>query len=320
MEKKFYLCKKCGNVVFKAVDSGIVPFCCGQEMTELVAKTTDMASEKHVPVVTQVDDCKMRVEVGSIAHPMTTEHHICFIYLETTDGGMFKWLNGNELPTATFPCKKEEFVAAYEYCNLHGLWMGNVISKPKDCGAMKGKKHLTFAFFCSLFSFFACQQVPQSYDNTPVSDLDLKRYMGVWYEIARYDHRFERDIDNTKALYALNEKGTVDVLNSGWKNGALKETKGWAKQPNASQNPGLLRVSFFRPFYSDYRVLMVGRDYDYAMVGSKSMNYLWFLSRTPQLPDSKRQTLMLEAEKRGYDIGRLHWIDQTANLKKAQRK
>ena len=117
---KFYKCSHCGNVIGKVVDSGVPVVCCGQKMEELVANTVDASQEKHVPVVTRIDDCTIKVEVGSVAHPMLPEHHIAFIYVETGNGGMRMGLK--EKPEATFCVCNDKPVAVYEYCNLHGLW------------------------------------------------------------------------------------------------------------------------------------------------------------------------------------------------------
>lgn len=317
MEKKFYLCKKCGNVALKVVDSGVTPSCCDQEMVELVAKTTDVASEKHVPVVTRVNDCTVRVVVGSIPHPMSQEHHICFIYLETTCGDQIKWLTTDKPAEATFCCGNDEFVAAYEYCNLHGLWKAtNIMNQPTDadtekkCNSVHGHiLNFLFSFLAMSLMLVSCKSSDKSFDNTPVADFKLQQYMGDWYEIARFDHSFEDGISNAKATYTMDD-GFVRIKNSGWKKEHFRVSLGRAKQPEPTANPGLLRVSFFRPFYSDYRVLMIGPKYDYALVGSNSKKYLWLLSRTPILNRDNTQTLLHEAQKRGYSIDDLLWIDQ----------
>ena len=119
---KFYKCNHCGNVIGKVVDSKVPVVCCGEKMEELVANTVDASAEKHVPVVTKVDDCTIKVEVGSVPHPMTPEHHISFIYVETENGGQRKALKPGRDPGATFCVGDEKVVAVYEYCNLHGLW------------------------------------------------------------------------------------------------------------------------------------------------------------------------------------------------------
>ena len=120
MTTKFFKCDHCGNVIVKQVDSGVPVVCCGKQMTELIPNTVDAAQEKHVPVVTRIDDCKIKVEVGSVPHPMTPEHHIAFIYVETEHGGMR--IDLTDKPEAVFCTCADKPVAVYEYCNLHGLW------------------------------------------------------------------------------------------------------------------------------------------------------------------------------------------------------
>ena len=120
MATKFYKCSHCGNVVEKVVDSKVPVVCCGEKMQELIPNTVDASNEKHVPVVTRLDDCRIKVEVGSVAHPMTPEHHISFIYVETENGGIRVDLKDE--PVAEVYVGSSKPVAVYEYCNLHGLW------------------------------------------------------------------------------------------------------------------------------------------------------------------------------------------------------
>ncbi|MDE6300808.1 MAG: lipocalin family protein [Muribaculaceae bacterium] len=144
-------------------------------------------------------------------------------------------------------------------------------------------------------------------DNSVVNDFDLDRFLGGWYEIARFDHRFERGMEQTKANYTLREDGKVDVLNTGLKNGKPTEAKGVAK---LTDTPGLLRVSFWGPFYSDYRILLLDPDYQYALIGSGTDDYLWILSRTPRISPEIKDKLLAEARKRGYDPANLIWVKQ----------
>ncbi len=119
---KFYFCNTCKNVVEMVVDHKVKPFCCGQPMVELVANTTDAAKEKHVPVVS-VNGNEVEVVVGSVLHPQTEAHLINFIVVETTNGVYRKDLTPTDEPKASFSLKADEkVVAAYAYCNLHGLW------------------------------------------------------------------------------------------------------------------------------------------------------------------------------------------------------
>lgn len=120
MKPKFYVCKHCGNVIEKVSDSGVPVVCCGENMTELTANTVDASLEKHVPVVTRLDECSVKVEVGSVPHPMLKEHHIVFIYLESENGG--HRIDLTDKPEAIFCTCQSKPIAVYEYCNLHGLW------------------------------------------------------------------------------------------------------------------------------------------------------------------------------------------------------
>ena len=123
---KFYICPHCGNIVEMVSDAGVTPFCCGQKMDELVPNTSDGAGEKHVPVV-EVNGREVKVVVGEVAHPMIEEHHIAWIYLHTNQGGQLKYLDHTGAPEVVFALAEgEEVIAAYEYCNLHGLWSKEV--------------------------------------------------------------------------------------------------------------------------------------------------------------------------------------------------
>ena len=144
-------------------------------------------------------------------------------------------------------------------------------------------------------------------DNSVVNNFDLNRFLGSWYEIARFDHKFERGMDQTKATYILREDGKVDVLNTGMKDGKHSKAKGVAK---LTDTPALLRVSFWGPFYLDYRVMLLDSDYRYALVGSGSDDYLWILSRTPQITPETQTLILAEAQKRGYDTDKLIWVNQ----------
>lgn len=162
-----------------------------------------------------------------------------------------------------------------------------------------------FAFLASVMLPIACSG--QKVDNSPVSSFIPDNYLGNWFEIARFDHSFERDVQFATARYTMTDKGTIKVINSGIRNGRTKTSVGKAK---FTDTPGMLRVSFFGPFYSDYIVMMLADDYSYALVGSKSQNYLWILSRTPQLPERTMNAILTEARSRGYDTEKLIMVDQ----------
>lgn len=149
----------------------------------------------------------------------------------------------------------------------------------------------------------------QNIDNHTVTQVDLARYMGTWYEIARYDHYFERGMTLVTATYAFKPNGKIMVLNEGYKNGKHKQVLGKAYLPQAN-DPGKLKVSFFLWFYSDYYILELDPDYRYAVIGSSSEKYLWILSRTKTLPDSLNAEILQRLEKRGYDTGKLIFVKQ----------
>ena len=124
-ENKFYICEHCGNIVGMIHNAGVPMMCCGQKMTKLEAGVVEASHEKHIPVVT-VDGNTVRVNVGSVTHPMSEEHHIAWVYLQTNRGGQRKCLDVTGVPEVTFALADETPVAVYAYCNLHGLWMAEI--------------------------------------------------------------------------------------------------------------------------------------------------------------------------------------------------
>ena len=126
MELKIMKCMHCGNIIEVIDDHGVTPICCGEPMKLFKAGETDGAKEKHVPAVTVEGDI-VRVNVGSVTHPMTEEHHIAFIWLVTDKGIRRANLDHTGAPEAAFRLAEgEKPVAAYEFCNLHGLWKANI--------------------------------------------------------------------------------------------------------------------------------------------------------------------------------------------------
>lgn len=125
-EKKFYVCKHCGNMIGMIHNAGVPMMCCGEKMAELIPNTVDAAQEKHVPAVT-VEGNIVKVQVGSVEHPMAEEHYIQWIYVATEQGGQRKVLKPGAKPVAEFALTDgDKAVAVYEYCNLHGLWMAKI--------------------------------------------------------------------------------------------------------------------------------------------------------------------------------------------------
>ena len=122
---KFYICEHCGNLVGLINDSGVPMKCCGQNMTKLEAGVVEASREKHVPVAS-VSGNVVTVNVGSVNHPMSEEHSILWVYLETDKGGQRKALNPGDAPVVSFALADEKPIAVYAYCNLHGLWKSEI--------------------------------------------------------------------------------------------------------------------------------------------------------------------------------------------------
>lgn len=173
------------------------------------------------------------------------------------------------------------------------------------------KQMILAALAASFLPLSACSK---DFDSTPVDGFDLSCYLGVWYEVARYNHSFEKGMDNTMAEYILQDDGKVFVLNTGWKDGKFKVAEGKAKYMDPSGESGALKVSFFWFFYSEYNVMIVDENYQISLVGSKSDNYLWILSRTPEPDPDLLKMVLDEAESRGYDTSKLIWVDQSRNI------
>lgn len=125
MKAKFYICRHCGNIIGMINDAGVPVMCCGQKMEALVPNTTEAAGEKHLPVVT-VDGATVTVKVGEVAHPMTDEHYIQWVYIETENGGQRRALKPGDKPEVTFCVGEDKPIAVYAYCNLHGLWKTDI--------------------------------------------------------------------------------------------------------------------------------------------------------------------------------------------------
>ena len=125
MDNRFFICEHCGNIVGMIHDAGVPMMCCGQKMTKLEPGTKEAAVEKHIPVVT-FEGSVVKAVVGEVAHPMTEEHSITWVYLQTDRGGQRKALKPGDDPIVTFAISDEKPIAVYAYCNLHGLWKADV--------------------------------------------------------------------------------------------------------------------------------------------------------------------------------------------------
>lgn len=144
-------------------------------------------------------------------------------------------------------------------------------------------------------------------DRRTASAFALPSLMGKWYEIARFDHSFERGMNRVTAEYAMRDDGMVDVLNSGVKGTRTLTARGRAK---TTRRNGRLRVSFFRIFYFDYNIMEMGPRGEWMLVGSRSPRYLWILARTPSLPDPVVGHIVSLAESRGYNTENFIYVKQ----------
>ena len=145
-----------------------------------------------------------------------------------------------------------------------------------------------------------------------VEHVDVKRYMGTWFEIAKLPQRFEKGLIGIKANYTLLPDGKVEVLNSGYKegfNGKMKTIKGKAWVADTATN-AKLKVSFFWPFTGNYWIIELGKDYEYAVVGDESRKYLWILSRTPQMDETLYNELLKRVQDRGFDVSKVEKVPQ----------
>ncbi len=153
----------------------------------------------------------------------------------------------------------------------------------------------------------ACMQDSKKYT---VPSLDISRYAGVWYEVARFPHRFERDLQKVTATYSLLENGHIKVTNRGMNGkGKWKEVNGKAFVPDSAQ-PGKLKVQFFWPFRAPYWVHRIDEGYRFALVGGPGSDYLWVLSREKSMPEQVYQDYLKTAQELGYDIARLEKVQQ----------
>lgn len=165
----------------------------------------------------------------------------------------------------------------------------------------------SFLMLFLIYMLNGCASIPEK--AKPVTDFEIDRYLGTWYEVARFDFTFEKDLDNVTANYSLTKDGDVKVLNKGF-NTEKKEWKsaeGRAKF-RKDKHTAALKVSFFGPFYSGYNVIALDKDYRYALVAGKSLDYLWILSREPYIPQHVKNEYLKIAESIGYDTSRLIWV------------
>ena len=153
----------------------------------------------------------------------------------------------------------------------------------------------------------SCSSIPKN--AKPVNNFDVGRYLGSWYEIARFDYRFEKNLDNVAAQYSTKNETEIKVVNSGYnfKKKKWKSTTGSAKFAK-EKSVGALKVSFFKPFYAGYNVVAIDEDYKYALIAGRNLKYLWLLSRNKTMPEEIKSQYLKKAEQIGYDTSKLVWV------------
>lgn len=157
-------------------------------------------------------------------------------------------------------------------------------------------------------AFSSCATIPKGAEA--VTPFDKTRYLGKWYEIARLDFKYERDLNNTTAEYSLNDDGTIRVNNQGYNYVKEEWSQAIGKAKFAGdENVAMLKVSFFGPFYSGYNVIALDSDYQYALVAGKNLKYLWILARETTIPDEVRERYLKIAQEIGYNTSRLIWVE-----------
>ena len=155
----------------------------------------------------------------------------------------------------------------------------------------------------------ACLGIPE--DITPVQNFDLNKYLGKWYEIARLDHSFERDLENVTAEYSLRDDNGVKVINRGFSpvKNVWKEAEGKAYFVR-DNNEGYLKVSFWGPFYGSYVVFELDRDYQYAFVTGADKSYLWLLARKPEISSDLKEFFLATCNNLNFDTNKIIFVNQ----------
>lgn len=171
------------------------------------------------------------------------------------------------------------------------------------------KSRFFSALTASVVSLFTNGCQPSGPEIGAVRDFRPADYMGTWYEIVRLPHYFERGLDKVSAEYTLQPDGSIRVVNRGFRNGEERQAVGKAKLKNPEARPltGELRVSFFGPFYSDYRIIELPPDCSYAVVTGSGRDYLWVLSRTPVMKEEQLRDILERLRKLGFEVEKLEY-------------
>nr|WP_232461422.1 lipocalin family protein [Cellvibrio sp. PSBB006] len=167
---------------------------------------------------------------------------------------------------------------------------------------------MALLFITSVLLLQACSQLPENIE--PVTDFDVNRYLGTWYEIARLDHSFERGLQQVTAEYSLRDDGGIKVVNRGFDTQKQEWDEATGKAYFVGdKNIGQLKVSFFGPFYGGYNIIALDEAYQYAMVCGPDRSYLWILARTPDLDQSIVDNLVKAAGGLGFATQELIYVD-----------
>lgn len=173
---------------------------------------------------------------------------------------------------------------------------------------MKMKTIVPISLLLTLMLCLSCSGLPEG--AQPVRNFDKEKYLGKWYEIARLDVSFEKNLNNTTAEYSIREDGSIRILNRGYNTKKKKWTKAVGKAKFVENEAiGQLKVSFFGPFYGGYNVVALDPEYKYALVAGSSLKYLWILSRKTSIPEEVKKDYLKRAQAIGYNTGELLWIE-----------
>jgi apolipoprotein D and lipocalin family protein len=174
---------------------------------------------------------------------------------------------------------------------------------------MKTRKlALLILTFIIMNIFYSCASIPKG--AVAVQPFVKDKYLGKWYEIARFDFKFERNLNNTTAEYSLKENGAIKVDNKGYNTKKGKWSQAIGKAKFVKENSiAMLKVSFFGPFYGGYNVIAIDPEYKYALVSGSSLKYLWILSRSTSIPDKIKNEYLKVAQEIGYNTSDLLWIE-----------
>jgi apolipoprotein D and lipocalin family protein len=163
-----------------------------------------------------------------------------------------------------------------------------------------------------ILGFCSCSTIPKGV--VAVKPFNKDKYLGKWYEIARLDFKYERNLNNTTAEYSLNDDGSIKVDNRGFNFKKLKIEQAIGKAKFiGDENIAMLKVSFFGPFYAGYNVIALDEDYKYALVSGDHFKYLWILSRETTIPDEIKSKYLMIADKLGYKTSDLIWVKHDNN-------